>query len=175
MDLFLPAKVNARLDHSQLNKNNTSLQAAFQSSDGAQASQLYDRINCIYRRLHDLASFEPDEQTNAVFNDLVGFIVETQVSKGDLYNLMQMPNMIKICEEIRTMCAEAETLLEKVRSQMVHGGVNLRIADGNVLLALVEALIDRREPLERIPIREELRSSVSLSLLFYHWGLSIAS
>lgn len=87
------------------------------TQDGHILSAVYEGIQSVFKRLQELPSFHPNEKTNAVFTDLVDFVVKTQLSKTDLYQLMQKSKMDTICQEIRRMCAEAETLLEQVRAR----------------------------------------------------------
>jgi hypothetical protein len=100
-----------------VNKSATTQQAALTSSKGDLLAEQQRRITLLYRRLQGLGSLLPDEESNAVFTDLVDYVVKTQIPKPDQYKLMQLPKMASICDDTRRMCAEAETLLEEVRSR----------------------------------------------------------
>jgi hypothetical protein len=89
-----------------VNKSATTQQAALTSSKGDLLAEQQRRITLLYRRLQGLG-----------FTDLVDYVVKTQIPKPDQYKLMQLPKMASICDDTRRMCAEAETLLEEVRSR----------------------------------------------------------
>lgn len=96
-----------RSQHGQFSPTHHSLKDS--SSTG-----LLLRIRAFHKALCQLKSLSPNEETNAVFTELVDFVVKGNAQEADFRQLMDLQDVRDLCKATRIICAQAESLMEKV-------------------------------------------------------------
>lgn len=96
-------------------------QRALNGRNGDTAMYVMNRIRSFHQRLGDLVTLSPTTDTDALFNELVEFVVMGADITADFHKLLELPEVEKVCEDMRRICSEAEALMEVVSGGRAGG------------------------------------------------------
>ena len=77
---------------------------------GADSSSFKEELHSLHKRLTFLTSLQPSEETDALFAELVDFVLHREHTLADLEQLKDRD----LCRDFHSICSEAESHLEAV-------------------------------------------------------------